>query len=179
VSRLPAPLIRLLLPIKRMGRRAIRSALVRYARTAPPPGGDPGRKVYILLVSAWGMGGTIRAAVNLAGYLADHHDVEIISTYLRRGHPYFPIDPRVKVTALEDQRPGGIPRRAQPVYRVLRRFSSALYHPADYRAHNHNLWTDVRLVRMLRRKTGIVIASRPAQPWVQRKPLVRGQSRAA
>jgi glycosyltransferase involved in cell wall biosynthesis len=162
VARLPAPLTRLLVPIKRAGVRVIRSALVRYARAEPRGGEDPGRKVFILLVSAWGMGGTIRAAINLAGYLADHHDVEIVSTYVRRGHAYFPIDPRVKVTALEDQRAGAIPRRAQPLYRVLRRFGSVLYHRADFRAHNHNLWTDLQLARKLHRQTGIVIASRPA-----------------
>jgi glycosyltransferase involved in cell wall biosynthesis len=162
VSRVPAPLIRLLLPVKRAGLRVIRSGLVRYARAQPRPAEDPGRKVFILLVSAWGMGGTIRAAINLAGYLADHHDVEIISTYRRREHPYFPVDPRVKMTALEDQRPGAIPRRVQPLYRLLRRFSSAVYHPADFRTHNHNLWTDVQLIRRLRRQTGIAIASRPA-----------------
>jgi glycosyltransferase involved in cell wall biosynthesis len=162
LKRLPAPLIRLLLPVKRAGLRVIRPWLVHYARAQPRPGEDPGRKVYILLVSAWGMGGTIRAAINLAGYLADHHEVEIISTYRRRDQPYFPIDPRVKVTTLEDQRPGAIPRRTQPLYRLLRFFSSPLYHPADFRSHNHNLWTDIQLARRLRRQTGIVIASRPA-----------------
>ena len=68
-------------------------------RAAPKPGGGTGDrvKVHILLVSAWGMGGTIRAAVNLAGYLADRYEVEIISTYRRNDEPYFAFDPRVKV----------------------------------------------------------------------------------
>jgi glycosyltransferase involved in cell wall biosynthesis len=161
LNRLPAPLIRLLLPIKRAGLRVIRSGLIRYARVQPPAGEDPGGKVFILLVSAWGMGGTIRAAINLAGYLADHHEVEIISTYRRRDEPYFAFDPRVRVTALEDQRPGAIPRHMRPLHAVLSRFSSALYHPADLRKHNHNLWTDIQLIRRLRKQTGVVIASRP------------------
>src|SRR3954471_21434990 len=83
LSRLPAPLIQVLIRVKRAGLRVIRAGLVRYVRAEPAPGQDQGRKVYILLVSAWGMGGTIRAAINLAGYLADHYDVEIISTYRR------------------------------------------------------------------------------------------------
>jgi len=159
MARLPRPLIRLLIAIKRAGLRVIRAALVRYVRGEPKPGDD--RKVHILLVSAWGMGGTIRAAINLAGYLADHHDVEIISTYRRNEEPYFAFDPRVKVMALDDQRPGAVPRRLRPLRALLRRFSSAIYHPADLRAHNHNLWTDVQMVRLLRGARGVAIASRP------------------
>ena len=160
-TRLPAPLIRLLLVVKRAVLRALRSALMRYVRAAPPEGEDPSRKVFILLVSAWGMGGTIRAAINLAGYLADHHEVEIISTYRRRDQPYFAFDPRVKVTALEDQRPGAIPRHVRPLHAVLSRIPSALYPAADIRKHNHNLWTDVQIVRRLRGQTGFLLASRP------------------
>jgi glycosyltransferase involved in cell wall biosynthesis len=141
----------------RLRRRALRSALVRTARVEP----KGGEKVYILLVSAWGMGGTIRAAINLAGYLADHHDVEIISTYRRRDEPYFPFDPRVKVLALDDERPGAVPWHIRPARALLRRFRSAFYHPKDFRYHNHSLWTDVQLVRRLRGRRGVVIASRP------------------
>ncbi len=158
VTRLPRPLIKLLIAVKRVGMRVIRVGLVRYVRAAPRAAADPGRKVYILLVSAWGMGGTIRAAVNLAGYLADHYEVEIISTYRRNEEPYFAFDPRVKVVALDDQRKGV---RHPRLRKLLNRFSSALYHPADIRKHNHTLWTDVQLVRHLRRAEGIVIASRP------------------
>src|SRR3954451_16574593 len=142
-------------------RRVLRSALIRYLRAEPEPGQEPGRKVYILLVSAWGMGGTIHAAVNLAGYLASHYDVEIISTYRRRDEPYFAFDPRVTVVALDDERPGAVARHLRPLRSLLRRLSSVLYHPADLQAHNHNVWTDVQLVRRLPGKRGIVIASRP------------------
>ena len=160
VTRLPRPLIKLLIAVKRAGLRVIRSGLVRYVRAAPEPGGGAGDrvKVHIFLVSAWGMGGTIRAAVNLAGYLADRYEVEIISTYRRNEEPYFAFDPRVKVVALDDQRKGV---RQPRLRRLLNRFSSALYHPADIRKHNHTLWTDVQLVRHLRRAEGIAIASRP------------------
>src|SRR5829696_7010633 len=154
VTRLPRPLIRLLIAVKRAVLRVLRGVLVRYVRAAPDPARDPEDKVYILLVSAWGMGGTIRAAINLAGYLADHRDVEVISTYRRRQEPYFAFDPRVKVTALDDEREGATPLRLRPVRAVLRRIPSALYHPADIRKHNHSLWTDIHLVRKLRGRRG-------------------------
>jgi glycosyltransferase involved in cell wall biosynthesis len=161
VARLPRPLIKLLIAFKRAVLRVLRSGLLRYVRAEPDASIDPDRKVFILLVSAWGMGGTIRAAINLAGYLADHKDVEIISTYRRNDEPYFAFDPRVRVTALEDQRKGAMPLRLRPLHAVLRRIPSALYHPADIRKHNHNLWTDVQLVRLLRRQRGVMIGSRP------------------
>ena len=133
MTRLPRPLIRLLIAVKRAVRRVLRGALVRYARAAPDPSRDPQDKVYILLVSAWGMGGTIRAAINLASYLADRHEVEIISTYRRNEQPYFAFDERVKVTALDDQRAGATPRHLRPLRNLLRRVPSAIYHPADIR----------------------------------------------
>ncbi len=115
VTRLPRPLVQLLIAVKRAGLRVIRAGLLRYVRAAPAPAaaGEDRVKVYILLVSAWGMGGTIRAAINLAGYLADRYDVEIVSTYRRNEEPYFAFDPRVKVVALDDQRKGVLPRRKQ------------------------------------------------------------------
>jgi glycosyltransferase involved in cell wall biosynthesis len=144
---------------KRAVRRALRSLLLRYVRAAPRDDRPP--KIFILLVSAWGMGGTIRAAINLAGYLAADNDVEILSTYRRREEPYFAFGEGVKVTALDDQRPGATPLLLRPVRALLRRVPSALYHPADIRHHNHSLWTDVRLVRRLRRARGHLIATRP------------------
>jgi glycosyltransferase involved in cell wall biosynthesis len=158
----PVPLIRrLLLPVKRRGLRAIRAALLRFARAAPAAEEGPPRRVFILLVSAWGMGGTIRAAINLAGHLASAREVEIVSTYRRRATPYFAFDARVTVSALDDQRPGAVPWTLRPVRALLRRFSSAIYHHADLRSGDHNLWTDLQLVRLLRRQRGVLIGTRP------------------
>ena len=146
---------------KRAVRRVLRSLLLRYVRAAPreDAGGRP--KVFILLVSAWGMGGTIRAAINLAGYLAADNDVEILSTYRRRAEPYFAFGDGVEVTALDNERAGATPLLQRPVRALLRGVPSALYPPADIRMHNHSLWTDVRLVRRLRRSRGHLIATRP------------------
>jgi glycosyltransferase involved in cell wall biosynthesis len=145
--------------VKRAVRRVLRSLLLRYVRAAPDEGRRP--KVFILLVSAWGMGGTIRAAINLAGYLAADNDVEILSTYRRRQEPYFAFGEGVRVTALDDERPGATPLRLRPVRALLRRVPTALYPSGDIRHHNHSLWTDVRLVRRLRRGRGHLIATRP------------------
>jgi glycosyltransferase involved in cell wall biosynthesis len=144
---------------KRAARRVLRSLLLRYVRAAPDADRRP--KVFILLVSAWGMGGTIRAAINLAGYLAADNDVEILSTYRRREEPYFAFGDGVQVTALDDERSGATPLLLRPVRALLRRVPTALYHGADIRHHNHSLWTDVRLVRRLRRSRGHLIATRP------------------
>src|SRR5918992_6049366 len=111
---------------KRAVRRVLRSLLLRYVRAAPDRDGRP--KVFILLVSAWGMGGTIRAAINLAGYLAADRDVEILSTYRRREESYFAFGDGVMVTALDDERAGAIPLLLRPVRGLLRRVPSALYH---------------------------------------------------
>jgi glycosyltransferase involved in cell wall biosynthesis len=158
----PAVLIRrLVIPVKRTCLRAARKALLRYARATPSNAGDPGRRVTILLVSAWGMGGTIRAAINLAGYLAEDREVEILSTYRRRETPYFAFDPRVTVTALDDQRPTATRWPVRPLRGLLRRLPSVIYHRADLRRGDHSVWTDLQLVRRLRGRRGVLIGTRP------------------
>lgn len=146
--------------------RALRRLLLRLAAAPPRAGQEAGaeQRVTILLVSAWGMGGTIRAAHNLAGYLAGHMDVEIVSVYRRRDEPFFgAFPPGVRALALDDQRPGASPGGLwRPVRALLRRQRSVLVHPADRLAAEFNLWTDVQLVRRLRRSTGFVLGTRPA-----------------
>ncbi len=58
--------------INRFGVRVVRSALLRFARRAPRPADleRADKRVVIVLWTAFGMGGTIRAAINLAEYLA-------------------------------------------------------------------------------------------------------------
>jgi glycosyltransferase involved in cell wall biosynthesis len=160
----PTPRRTLAARIKRLPFRVVRSTLLRAARARPRAGADD-RRVVILLISAWGMGGTIRAALNLAGHLAAQgRDVEIISWYRRRDRSFFgEFPPGVRVTALEDQRPGArygvLVRLAR---RLLRTRSSVLLHPADRLYEEGNLWTDVQLVRRLRRSSGVLIGTRPS-----------------
>jgi glycosyltransferase involved in cell wall biosynthesis len=148
---------------RRALRRFLQVALRKYVRAKPSPeeAANADRRVVILLVSAWGMGGTIRAAHNLAGYLAKTHQVEIVSVFRRREEPFFEFPPNVKVTALDDQRPGATPRRLRLLRRILRASPSALMHSSDRAAKECNLWVDVRLAQTLRRRSGILIGTRP------------------
>lgn len=137
--------------------RALRSAIRRYARAAPrnrePTPDRP--DVAILLMSAWGMGGTIRAAHNVAGHLAQQgFRVELISVFRVRDEPFFGTFPDgVRASALDDRRTRAIP--------LLRRLPSVLVHPVE-NSHNWNLWVDLRLARRLRRRTGVLITTRPS-----------------
>jgi glycosyltransferase involved in cell wall biosynthesis len=150
--------------VKRAGARPIRAALVRYARARPDPATAAGGRdrVFILLSTAWGMGGTIRTTLNLVEYLAERWEVEIISIGRWRDRPFFgDFPPGVKVVTLHDHRPGAQPKRASLVRRMLRALPSALIHPRDHGAEGSSLWGDVMLVRRLRGRSGFLIGTRP------------------
>lgn len=143
------------LRVKRLGAAVVRRGLRRCARATP----DAGRRdVTIVLMSAWGMGGTIRAAHNLAGHLAERgYGVELLSVFRVRDEPFFGSFPQgVTASALDDRRDGASPLAA----RLLRRAPSALIHPAENSRH-WNLWVDIQLVRRLRRRSGVLITTRP------------------
>ena len=129
----------------------------RIAMRLAPRRGDaafePGR-VTLLLEHAWGMGGTIRTTLNLAGHLARSHDVEVLSLRRTRAEPFIAFPEGVTVTELEHPR--------GPVGRVLAALPSLLVHPYDYAYPRASLWTDVALLRALRARSGVLIATRPA-----------------
>jgi glycosyltransferase involved in cell wall biosynthesis len=120
--------------------------------------------VFILLMSAWGMGGTIRTTLNFAGHLASKgYEVEILSIGRGRDKPFFGEFPAgVNVVPLDDKRPGKEPSwLLHPLRRAMRKRSSVLFHPVDKAAKGFNLWVDWQLVKRLRRKTGYLIGTRP------------------
>jgi glycosyltransferase involved in cell wall biosynthesis len=140
----------------------LRAALVRWARGGRPSEPAARRQVYILLMHAWGMGGTIRTALNVAGYLARQHDVEILSLVRRRDEPFFPFPPGVRVTAIDDQRPSATAGVSRLPRRCLAALGSVLMHPADRARRQGSLWTDIALARALRRRNrGVMIGTRP------------------
>jgi len=151
---------------KRIAFRLLRAALLRYVRASPRAEEREGadRRVFILLWTAWGMGGTIRAAFNLAEYLIAHgYEVEVISAIRNRDVPFFGEFPAgVRVTSLDDRRkgaqPGGLRGQAR---RLLRPLSSVLMPTADRAVTGFNVWTDVRLARHLRGRSGFLLGTRP------------------
>jgi glycosyltransferase involved in cell wall biosynthesis len=134
------------------------AARITKHRRAGADTGAQGRRVHILLEHAWGMGGTIRTSFNLAGYLAQRGEVEIVSSRRARKSPFLPLPAGVAVTALDDS--------TQPrgrLARVLARLPSVLIHPYDYAYPKASLLTDVALVRRLRAmRSGVLIGTRPA-----------------
>ncbi|TDD05419.1 phosphatase PAP2 family protein [Nonomuraea diastatica] len=75
---------------RRLGPFLLRAANRRRARRAGPPST---RQVKILLLHAYGMGGTIRTVLNPASTLSADHDVEIVSVIRTRERPFFPVPP--------------------------------------------------------------------------------------
>ncbi|MET9241239.1 glycosyltransferase [Nonomuraea sp. NPDC003709] len=141
--------IHLVLNARRVGLSLLRADNRRRARRAGP---RSIRQVKILLLHAHGMGGTIRTAFNLAGTLAAHHDVEIVSVTRTRDKPFFEVPPGVRVTFLDertDRRPRGVLFRSRLIPR-----EEAAYDRFDLR-------TDLALLRFLRLRTGVLITTRP------------------
>ena len=131
---------------------ALAAALAGRRTAAPEPG-----PVRFLLAHAWGMGGTIRTTLNLAGELARDREVELLSVVRRRERPFFALPAGVRVVALDDRRSRG------RVERLLGRLPSLLVHPEDYAYPWSSLWTDIVLVRRLRAlRGGALVTTRPA-----------------
>ncbi|MDH2429986.1 glycosyltransferase family 4 protein [Sphaerisporangium sp. TRM90804] len=131
-------------------------ALINRIRALRAPAPDTST-VRILLLHAYGMGGTIRTSINLAGHLARTRDVEIISLVRTAEEPFFTIPPGVRVTFLDDRT---VPRGRVAQY--LARRPSRLVPPEEKAYGTMNLLTDLRLVLRLRRmRSGVVIGTRP------------------
>jgi glycosyltransferase involved in cell wall biosynthesis len=132
---------------------AVHRAVVRALEALPRRGRttSEGGPVRFVLQHAWGMGGTIRTTLTMAGHLAATREVEVMSVIRRRDEPFFAFPPGVRVSALESRHP------------VLSRLPSLLVHPEDYAYPSCSLQTDLAFVRWLRSlEGGALVTTRPA-----------------
>ena len=144
--------------LRRLVFRALAPGVRRGAGSGAGASGDG--RVVILIMHAYGMGGTIRTVLNLAGHLASERDVEVVSLIRRRDSSFLPMPPGVTVTSLADRRPGAPSSRLS---RLLEQIPSVLVHDEDYAFSSASLWTDLQLVRLLRSlRSGVLITTRPA-----------------
>lgn len=146
----------------------------RHAGAAAGAAAKP--KVYVLILNAYGIGGTIRTTLNLAERLSASHDVELISVVRRRAHPRLPTPEGVRFSALDDRRrdiqPDGLRGR---VGRALRRAPSLLVHADDHAFWSASLWSDLKLLRRLRAlEPGLLLTTRPAFNLIAPRLVPRG-----
>jgi glycosyltransferase involved in cell wall biosynthesis len=114
-------------------------------------------RIRYVLANAYAVGGTVRTVVNQANALCADHDVEIASVYRHRALPTFPIDPRVRLVPLADQRTA----RRRLMYR-MRVLPNPLPHKLDYKFRRWDPGVDLRLLWYLwTADDGILVTTRP------------------
>jgi glycosyltransferase involved in cell wall biosynthesis len=132
-------------------------------RDLTPRAGATRRPVRFLLLSAWGIGGSIRTTFTTAAYLSSDHDVEVVSVQRALIEPGMTVPVGLRLRPLfdgTDRRP--IPRNLAAL--LLYRAPSRLWRVQDSNYRRVSLWTDVVLLRWLRslREGTIVVTTRPA-----------------
>ncbi len=114
--------------------------------------------IRFLIADAYSVGGTIRTTFITAAELAARHEVEVVSVYRRRDEPSLELDPRVRLRALADLRPG---RQSRREARAMGQ-PSRVIHPDDSRYPRFNRFTDGELLRFLRSvRDGVLVGTRP------------------
>ncbi len=105
-------------------------------------------KISILIMNAFGMGGTVQASVHLADELSRRHEVEIVSVFRHKDRPFLPASDRVGLTHLVDLRP-----EADRWWRRGRRLRlatpSTLFHPQERAYGRFNAESDRAILRYL------------------------------
>jgi glycosyltransferase involved in cell wall biosynthesis len=95
VARAAARRLRAAASEARRGSRRLRGSLA---------GGDRTKRVTFMVPFAYGMGGIPRTVFTVANALAERdYDVSLVTLVRTSEHPYFELDPRVSVVALEDR----------------------------------------------------------------------------
>jgi glycosyltransferase involved in cell wall biosynthesis len=162
--------------VRSAGRRLLAWSCRRRRRRVGQPRAGDRQTVYLLLIHAYGMGGTIRTVLNLAGHLSTGYDVELISVLRRRKRSFFPLPTGVRVTALDDRTADAQWSGLRAWVRdVLRDTPSELMHPEDYAFASASLWTDLLLARKLRSlPPGVLVTTRPALNLIAARVAPRG-----
>ncbi|MFC3980699.1 glycosyltransferase family 4 protein [Streptosporangium jomthongense] len=136
-------------------------------------------RVRYLLLHAYGMGGTIRTVVNQANAMARAgHEVEIVSVVRRRDAPRFPIDPRVPVTVLADQR-AGIPQDSLG-RRAWRRVRGKVVPPGEFAAAYFTERVERAVADYVSSlRDGVLVTTRPALNLISARRTPRSVVRVA
>ncbi|MFJ7495241.1 glycosyltransferase [Streptomyces sp. NPDC097727] len=115
--------------------------------------------ISFLLHNAYGVGGTIRTTFNLAGALAGHHDIEIVSVFRHRDVPALGAPEGVRMSHLVDLRKkspsydGDAAEHARP---------ATVFPRGDSRYRQYSRLTDVRVADHLRSlDADVVVGTRP------------------
>ncbi|AEM85790.1 glycosyltransferase family 4 protein [Streptomyces violaceusniger] len=114
-------------------------------------------KITFLIHNVYAIGGTIRTTLNLAGVLADQHEVTIVSMLRHRTRPRFVIDPRVTVVPLVDIRENSADEGDPLLHRPAEVFPTA-----EKRYKQYSRLTDQRAREYLRScDADVIIGTRP------------------
>jgi glycosyltransferase involved in cell wall biosynthesis len=140
---------------------AAAAAVLRPRRRAPATAATvAAAPLRVLLLHAYGLGGTVRTSFNLAEGLDGSRAIELISVIRRRDSPFLSFPAGAAVSTLDDQRSAAA---HGPLARLLGRLPSVLVHPEDYAYPYVSLRTDFALVRRLRAlRGGTLVTTRPA-----------------
>ena len=115
-----------------------------------------GVPVTLAMFDAYGQGGVARTVLHLAGGLAERHPVRVVSVFRRRQRPRFPIDPRIDLDVLFEERLQG----RKPHSRLHRGPTRMRPVPLEKQL---NRATDVRLRKAMRGVgEGVLITTRPS-----------------
>jgi glycosyltransferase involved in cell wall biosynthesis len=155
---------------RRVARRAAMSLARSVIRWVPgrrsrrrAPSGRP--HVSIMILHGYGMGGTVRTVFNQAAWLSRTFDVEVVSQLRERDEPFFAVPPGIRLTPVDDRTEGAAGPRGllRWVHEHTVERPSLLVHEVDVSYPRCSLWTDVQLVRYLRkRRDGILMGTRPS-----------------
>jgi glycosyltransferase involved in cell wall biosynthesis len=133
----------------------LRSTDRRGRRTGPPAPGP----VRFLVLDLWAQGGSVRSNLMLAQHLSQTHPVEFVSVFREVEELFFPRAAGFAHRVLDDRRPGA---RRGLLQRVLSRLPTVLVHPEDRAIVWQSLWTDLQLLREVRRmQGGWLVTTRP------------------